>query len=389
MSNQVNIFILLFGGLQGFLLSLLLIKKRSQRIGYGFLITYLLVMIAQVLFKVMSKAWLMDNMTVYYTLSSKLPLLYGPLVYLFARDILQQQRVQSLRDALHFVPFVFIALIIFSSGNYFYSGWIQFLFSGTSGTVFQLISLLAYHYLAWAKWRHHHRQVKDYFSSIRHLRLQWLKEFIMLSAFVCTAISLLLYFMYQYHPTLHFLRWGFILLSIFIYWISYASINKPVLFFAHEEDDRQQRPAPVLVIPRLLIHKRVEKYANTGLKEEEANRILTALVQLMRDQKKFLEPEITIDKLAGMVNTNRHYLSQVLNERVGQSFYDYINQYRVNEAKRMLLDPRYSGQKIASIAYDAGFNSLSAFNEVFKKMAGVTPTQFKKQEQEISSQQRG
>lgn len=389
MSNQVNIFILLFGGLQGFLLSLLLIRKKSQQTGYGFLIIYLLVMIAQVLFKVMSKAWLMDNMTVYYTLSSKLPLLYGPLVYLFARDMLKQQRVQQTRDALHFVPFVLIALIIFSPGNYFYSDWVQFLFSGASGTAFQIISLLTYHYLALTRWQQHTRQMKDYFSSTRQLRLQWLKEFIMLSAFVCTAISLLLYFMYQYHPALHFLRWGFVLLSLFIYWISYASINKPVLFSTHGDDDREQRPAPILVIPQMLVRKRAEKYANTGLKEEEASRILAALVQLMHDQKKFLEPEITIDELAAQVNTNRHYLSQVLNERIGQSFYDYINQYRVNEAKRMLIDPRYSRQKIASIAFDAGFNSLSAFNEVFKKVAGVTPTQFKKQEHELPGQKRG
>ena len=109
----------------------------------------------------------------------------------------------------------------------------------------------------------------------------------------------------------------------------------------------------------------------------------------MQKQKVFLDPEITIDKLAGMVNTNRHFLSQVLNERAGQSFYDYINQYRVDEAKRLLRAPEYSNQKIASIAYDAGFNSLSAFNEVFKKVTGATPSQFKKDEQQVSRQQRG
>ncbi len=141
--------------------------------------------------------------------------------------------------------------------------------------------------------------------------------------------------------------------------------------------------------PQLVIHKRGEKYANTGLKEDEAGRILTGLEQLMQEQKVFLDPEITIEKLAGLANSNRHIVSQVLNERAGRSFYDYINQYRVNEAKRLLLDPQYSNQKIASIAYDAGFNSLSAFNDVFKKMTGATPSQFKKDEQRVSRQQRG
>ena len=137
------------------------------------------------------------------------------------------------------------------------------------------------------------------------------------------------------------------------------------------------------------MHKKAEKYANTGLKDEDAERILNSLEQLMQDQKPFLDPETTIDKLAGLVNTNRHTLSQVLNERAAKSFYDYINQYRVNEAKRLLLDESYSNQKIASIAYDAGFNSLSAFNDVFKKMTGTTPSQFKKSTQQEPRQQRG
>src|SRR6188768_3006909 len=102
MSNQVNIFLLLFGGLQGFLLSILLIKKRWHQAGYGFLVMYLLVMIAQVLLKVMSKVWLMENIMPYYLLSYKLPLLYGPLVYLFAKNILNQQRAKTASDALHF-----------------------------------------------------------------------------------------------------------------------------------------------------------------------------------------------------------------------------------------------------------------------------------------------
>src|SRR5215213_1691160 len=97
MSNLVNIFLLLFGGLQGLLLSLLLIKKRSHYAGYGFLIAYLLVMISQILFKVMSKTWLMSNVQPYYFLSYKLPLLYGPLVFLFTRNMLKQRKSPSIK----------------------------------------------------------------------------------------------------------------------------------------------------------------------------------------------------------------------------------------------------------------------------------------------------
>jgi AraC-like DNA-binding protein len=389
MSSHVNIFLLLFGGLQGLLLSLLLITKKSYRTGYGFLVAYLLVMIAQVVFKVMNKVWLMDNMQVYYALSSKLPLLYGPLVYLFSKSVFRQRKSGIAGSFLHFIPFALVTMFILSPGNDYSPGWIRLLFYDGSGTVIQTISLLLYHYFALAEWQQHFEKLKDSFSNTGQIRMQWLRKFIVASFLVCTAVSLLLYIMYQYYPTLNFLRWGFVLLSVFIYWISYEAISKPSLLVGAIKDNWQEKSVPVLSIPHLVVHKKTGKYASTGLKEQEASRILTRLEQLMQEQKIFLNPEMNIEKLAELAETNRHCVSQVLNERAGHSFYDYINQHRVNEAKRLLMDPEYSNQKIASIAYDAGFNSLSAFNEVFKKVTGMTPSRFKKVAQPVSNQQRG
>jgi len=71
-----------------------------------------------------------------------------------------------------------------------------------------------------------------------------------------------------------------------------------------------------------------------------------------------------------------------MNDELGLSFYDCINQYRIEEAKNLLNDPDRSSYKISSLAYDAGFNSISTFNEVFKKSTGLTPSQFRKQQEE-------
>jgi AraC-like DNA-binding protein len=108
----------------------------------------------------------------------------------------------------------------------------------------------------------------------------------------------------------------------------------------------------------------------------------------MQQQKPYLNEGLNIEQLATMVDSNRHHLSQVLNEKLKKSFYDYINHYRVEEAKTLLADPAKASYKIASIAYDAGFNSLSTFNDVFRKSTGVTPSQFKKQVEEISRKKR-
>jgi len=66
-----------------------------------------------------------------------------------------------------------------------------------------------------------------------------------------------------------------------------------------------------------------------------------------------------------------------------------VNHYRVEEAKQLLLEPAKEDHKIASIAYDAGFNSLSTFNDVFKKITGTTPSQFRKEEHHVPKQQIG
>jgi len=108
----------------------------------------------------------------------------------------------------------------------------------------------------------------------------------------------------------------------------------------------------------------------------------------MQEQNPYLDPTITIDELASTIDSNRHHVSQVLNEKLKKSFYDYINHYRVDEAKILLADPGKSSYKIASIAYEAGFNSLSTFNDVFRKLAGQTPSQFRKQPLEISQKKR-
>ena len=74
-----------------------------------------------------------------------------------------------------------------------------------------------------------------------------------------------------------------------------------------------------------------------------------------------------------------YHLSQLLNENLNQKFYDFVNGYRVEEAKRALFDPANDHLTILAVALEAGFSSKSAFNAAFKKFAGTTPSDFRKQ----------
>ena len=97
----------------------------------------------------------------------------------------------------------------------------------------------------------------------------------------------------------------------------------------------------------------------------------------MNTGKPFLSSTINLPDFAKEISIPSRYISQVLNEELGMSFYDLINTYRIEEAKNLLSDPEYGDSSIIDIAYDCGFNSKSVFNAAFKKYTGTTPSEFR------------
>ena len=111
---------------------------------------------------------------------------------------------------------------------------------------------------------------------------------------------------------------------------------------------------------------------------EHAKEYETQLQNYMKIEKPFLDPELTIKDVADHLHISRHHITQVINEKLGKNFFTWINEYRVEEVKERLLNPDYSHLTIVAIAYDCGFNSKSAFNSIFKKETGRTPSEFRR-----------
>ena len=103
----------------------------------------------------------------------------------------------------------------------------------------------------------------------------------------------------------------------------------------------------------------------------------------MKINKPFIDPEITLKKLSEQVDIPFRYLSQIINENLHKNFYDFINNYRIEEAKKLLSDPGCK-KTILEILYQIGFNSKSSFNTSFKKNTGLTPTQFRESKPEAA-----
>lgn len=121
--------------------------------------------------------------------------------------------------------------------------------------------------------------------------------------------------------------------------------------------------------------KNGDKYAKSSLTEDRKRQILQKLEVFGREENYYLDNTLTMSDLAKKLGASPHHLSQVINEELGQSYGEYINQLRIAQAKVLLLDQ--PNVKIEEIAEQAGFNSKSTFNTAFKKLTGQTPSQYR------------
>lgn len=112
-------------------------------------------------------------------------------------------------------------------------------------------------------------------------------------------------------------------------------------------------------------------------KENDHVSLFQKVKQLVIDEKLYLEPDVSLSKLGKLLGVSAQKVSKIINQQSGQNFNDFINYYRVQDPKRMLLDVTKVNYTIASIAFDTGFSSLSSFNNSFKKNEGLTPSSYR------------
>lgn len=123
----------------------------------------------------------------------------------------------------------------------------------------------------------------------------------------------------------------------------------------------------------------LKKYKNLRISVTEEEEILAKVQNLFENDKIYQDAELTLPKVASYINISSHKLSCVINGNMKMTFNEFINHYRVNEIKKLLLLPQYQDMKISNFAFDYGFNSISTFNTAFKKVTGRTPSQYRQE----------
>ena len=121
----------------------------------------------------------------------------------------------------------------------------------------------------------------------------------------------------------------------------------------------------------------VNKYAKSGLTRDRLLTHKQNLDQIMQSRKEYLRPDLTLPRLAQAVGCSVNNLSQVINSGFGTSFFDYLNRYRIEHARKLLANSDSQSNAILHIAFTVGFNSNSAFYSAFKKYVGMTPAQYR------------
>ena len=122
-----------------------------------------------------------------------------------------------------------------------------------------------------------------------------------------------------------------------------------------------------------------KKYKDTPLNPQYAEVCIKRLKHLVENEKIYLDENISLQSLAGRLNIQRHQLSQLFNEKLKQSFSDFINYHRIEEAKKILTSPKGAKKKNTAVAYDVGFSTMTAFYRAFRKSTGMTPNKYKKE----------
>jgi AraC-like DNA-binding protein len=325
--------------------------------------------------------------------SYPLPWVYGPLLYLYTLAASDRAWRFRGRHALHFAPVT--AVVLLTLPIYLMSGAEKIalfdrLQSGEVPAVIAVldptkyVSGLSYSVATVVHLRRHGRRVMDSYSNTERVNLRWLLGLAGAGAGIwvlATAIDAAGLLPGGGQP-----RGGHLVslaVALLVYAIGYMGLRQPEIFRFEvpppEPPAESTRPEPA-PDPEGEVHaeRADQPQPRSGLGEREASRLKSALLALMAREQLHRDPELTLAALAGRLKTTPHKLSELLNAELGQTFYDFVNGYRVDEVRRRLGEPTAKHVSVLSLAMDAGFASKSTFNDVFKKRTGQTPSTYRK-----------
>jgi AraC-like DNA-binding protein len=303
------------------------------------------------------------------------PILQALFLYFYVRLLTSGRQRFYLYDLFHLIPslsaYIYMIPFFLKAGTdkYLYYQEIEiretiFLY------IFNLITILSfvtYTVLAFWRLKKHEQHIKQFYSFKEKVQLKWMKSLVtglsVIWLIVLTIKILHLVFLVAIPFS------GVLIISIsvviFVFFLGFFGIRQTTVFSDLNFEDTS------LDIP-------IERYKKSGLKVGQVEFIKENLIRLMESENRFQDNELALDRLAKDIGTSANNLSQVINEQFSKNFYDFINDYRIDDFKRKAVDPKFKNYSIIALAFECGFNSKSAFYQAFKKQTGISPGEYLK-----------
>ena len=304
-------------------------------------------------------------------------LLHGPFLFLYISALIDQKIQFDRKKLFHFIPFIlFNIFIIITSLFPEISERIRLdhvesehgspllfnlflILTVLSGPFYFILSILLFKKLD--------INIFNNFSSYENVNLDWLRKLV----YTFGAIWTVLMIFATVHHVFEMFTWIFcthglsLSLSVFIILIGYFGLKQKEIFIHYPDQNIEYITEPKT------------KYAGVLLEDADAEKYVSKIRHFMSTEKPYLDADLTLPQLATKLQIPSHLLSRVINEKIESNFFDFINQYRVDEIKSKIEDPEFNNLSLLGIAFECGFNSKSAFNRVFKKFTGLTPSEYK------------
>ncbi|MES2108379.1 MAG: helix-turn-helix domain-containing protein [Bacteroidota bacterium] len=297
-----------------------------------------------------------------------LRLAIGPLIYLYTRSLIYGDEHTGRKKYLHFLPLLLDAQyqvigLLYITGilsipvvtNFYAQPWLQnALFNKTIlSDLPTLISMVVYVGMSYKAVIGVTANTEP--SAYKLADLKWLKKLLRLVIVLVAVflVTILLTFVSVWNNYVLYLSG-----TLFTYWLGMSAIIR----------QNKMQPADVAEYnqPAVKIY-----FADASAEEYKQQ-----LVRLMEIDNLYLNPLLKLEMLAEKLSLPDKVVSNLLNQHLKKNFNDFVNEYRVAEAKKRLAEPASSKFTIAAIAYDCGFNSLATFQRCFKQFTGITPSQY-------------
>ena len=320
------------------------------------------------------------------------PVLAGPLLYFYIRSF--KEAITWRKAIPHLILFFIFLLGAFMFTRYLYNkhpgaeDFPEEAFRSPIAYVFFAVrytQLIIYFILSRRQLHSNQKSIQHLFSETSRIDLNWIKWLLNGYVFIIVVSIIIFFLMTKYSNNFYLLYLLNIAIATpYIYMATYKGILQPTLWQNVPTKEKETLEQQILETEDLEKNYDTTKSQKAGLNDSRINEIITKLRDVLDGKKLYQQPELTLQELAKNLNFPSHQVSLAINEGMKKSFYDLINGYRVDEAKRLLLDPESINFTVLSVGFEAGFNSKTTFNTVFKKFTGLTPTEFRERQRNKS-----